>query len=159
MRYSQTGKVTPAWIQAIAGLVVALIAIIAFLRKDNGGQVSPPPPSPSPAVTSTAEPDTISRGRGVVRLGDEPRDESITFPVSYDRGESVIEGRAIVYVAGAPATNLSVDSSRPFHTANVTVSKPGTYAYRIELREVQLLTQVNVKGISRVDLPEKSPSR
>lgn len=76
---------------------------------------------------------------GGVKFGSVQNEESVTFSISYDKDEFLIEGHAEVYLANAPTISLSVDSQRPFDTKSVTVPNPGTYAYRIEQREVQLL--------------------
>ena len=87
---------------------------------------------------------------GRAKFGPKPKDEAVSFFISYARDEHVIEGDAVIYLAGAGVVNLHVDHKSPFHTVTTTVPKPGEYAYRIEQRQVSSL-------ISGADLRTRVP--
>ena len=91
------------------------------------------------ALLSRQPIDEVKFPGGGVKFGSKQGQESVTFSISYDKSKSVIEGRADVFLANVPAITLSVDRQRAFQTKSVTVPNPGTYAYRIEQREVRLL--------------------
>ena len=61
---------------------------------------------------------------GRAKFGPKPKDETVSFFISYTRDKHVVEGDAVVYVAGAGVTNLHVDHQYPFHTMATTVPKP-----------------------------------
>ena len=81
---------------------------------------------------------------GGVKFGPAPKEESLTFSISYDRDANVIEGNATVFIAGF-RVNLAVSRQKPFQTKTVTLPKSGVYAYRLEHSEVKSM-------ISGVDL-------
>jgi len=62
-------------------------------------------------------------------------DAAVLVPVSYDADRIAIEGTAMVQIGGAEPIRLAIGAGQAFHTARVSLPRPGTYAYRIELRE------------------------
>jgi len=46
---------------------------------------------------------------GRAKFGPKPKDEAVSFFISYTRDNHVVEGDAVVYLAGAGVTNLHVD--------------------------------------------------
>ena len=79
-------------------------------------------------------------------IGQKPLDEATSFFIAYSKNESVTEGDATIYIAGAGTVNLHVDRLNPFSTVNVSVPKPGQYAYRIELRQTEYLVPPFTRG-------------
>jgi len=86
---------------------------------------------------------------GGVKFGPKAKEETVRFYVSYERdGNLVIEGQAVLHLSGAPQPmTLFVDRAKPFHTASITVPKPGTYAYRLEQVETHR-SQKNREDVS-----------
>jgi hypothetical protein len=99
---------------------------------------------------------------GGVKFGPGTKDETVRFYVSYEReGNLVLEGQAVLYLAGsAQPLTLSVGRGKPFHTANVTVPRPGSYAYRLEQIELHRYQQdgrdvamrVAMQGEGKIDV-------
>jgi len=99
---------------------------------------------------------------GNVKFGPGTKDETVRFYVSYERETPnlVLEGQAVLYLAGAQPMTLSVGRDKPFHTAHVTVPRPGTYAYRLEQVELHryqqdgrdVSVQVPMRGEGKIDV-------
>lgn len=100
-------------------------------------------------------------GGGAVKFGADAKDETVKFFVSYEADIPLVtEGEAVLYLSGTDPITFAVDQTKRFHTVSVTMSKAGTYSYRLEQRETHRLQQngsdvlvpVTIRGDGRIDV-------
>ncbi|MFL5401413.1 MAG: hypothetical protein ACJ8BF_01175 [Gemmatimonadales bacterium] len=129
--------------QVALGILGVLLIVAANSDQERGTGVAAPQdaasPNPAPQVGATRDP-PIRAEQPLVPV--KSKDSSITISISYDpKVHDIVDSKTVVYMLGKPMAELHLTKEHPFHTASITLPRPGTYKYRLEqtqhlLREI-----------------------